>query len=231
MANPIRWSLLAAVACVIGCSTEEPPPPPASPVSTTPPLTVTGPDSLLGMLRLGVVADGSGLLPGPLQLRAAPSDSADTLVTVTRWQDVLAEEIAYEEPAIVVWRVAHPWYLVAARDSVRGWIRIPDGATMVPLTELLKDRLAYLTGAWDGTLHSTPGAGTGVAVVGVTRDEGEASASIEETRLVGETLWVHVQVHDQSPCESDGDPKVIGDGWVKAWTGGKPTVWYYSRGC
>ena len=230
MPNPIRWSLLAAAVVTAGCSPEEAPPP-APPVAITPPLTVTGPDSLLGMLRLAVVADGSGLLPGPLQLRAAPSDSADTLVTITRWQDVLAEEIAYEEPAIVVWRVAHPWYLVAARDSVRGWIRIPEGATMVPLAELLKERLAYLTGNWDGTLFSTPGVGTGVAVVGVTRDAGEASASVEGTRMVGDTLWVHVQVHDQSPCESTGDPKVIGDGWVKAWTGGKPTVWYYSRGC
>lgn len=230
MPNFIRWSLTAAAVVSAGCGPEESATP-APPVSIAPPLTVSGPDSLLGMLRLGVVADGSGLLPGPLQLRAAPSDSADTLVTVTRWQDVLAEEIAYEEPAIVVWRMAHPWYLVAARDSLRGWIRIPDGATMVPLSELLKERLAYLTGAWDGTLFSTPGSGSAVAVVGVTRDQGEASASVEETRMAGDTLWVHVQVHNQSPCESAGDPKVIGDGWVRAWTGGRPTVWYYSRGC
>ena len=88
MPNHIRWSVIAAMACAIGCGTEEPPPPPAPPLATAPPLTVSGPDSLLGLLRLGTVADGSGLLPGPMQLRAAPSDSADTLVTVTRWQDV-----------------------------------------------------------------------------------------------------------------------------------------------
>jgi hypothetical protein len=182
-------------------------------------------------MRLSTVIDGSGLLPEPLQLRAAPSDSSDTLVTITRWQDVIAEEIGYEEPAIAVWRVAHPWYLVAANDSLRGWIRIPDGASVVPLADLLMERLAYLTGAWDGTLSATPGRGTPVAVVGVTRDDGEASVSVQGARMVGDTLWVHVQVHDQSPCESTGDPKVIGDGWVRAWTSGKPTVWYYSRGC
>jgi hypothetical protein len=183
------------------------------------------------MMRLGTVADGSGLLPGPLQLRAAPSDSADTLVTITRWQDVLSEEIAYEEPAVVVWRVAHPWYLVATRDSVGGWIRIPDGATMVPMADLLKDRLAYLTAAWNGSLHAAPGDAVSRSVDGVVRDDGETSANVLDTRLVGDTLWVQVQVHDESPCTSTADPKVIGEGWVRAWTGGKPTVWYYSRGC
>lgn len=230
MPSTSRTIACVALAGLLGCRAE-PVPPPAPPVTTTTPLTVSGPDSLLGMLRLGVIADGSGLLPGPIQLRAAPSDSADTLVTVTRWQDVLAEEIGYEEPAIVVWRVALPWVLIATRDSLRGWIRAPDGSSIVLMPELLKDRLSYLTGVWDGTLFGTPGVGNATAVVGVTRDEGEASADVSETRMVGDTLWVHVQVHDQSPCNATGDPKVIADGWVKAWTGGKPTVWYYSRGC
>lgn len=222
--------MLAALVLAAACRSEQSPPP-APPVTTTSPLTVSGPDSLIGMLRLGATVDGSGLLPGPLHLRAAPSDSADTLVTLTRWQDVLAEEIGYEEPAIVVWRVAHPWYLVAAGDSVRGWIPIPEGATMVSMADLLVDRLSYLTSAWNGTLFPSPGAPTAAAVVGVSRDHGEVSADVKATRLVGDTLWVHLQVHDQSPCESTGDPKVIAEGWVRAWTGGKPTVWYYSRGC
>ncbi len=223
-------SSLAGLLLLVACR-DQAAVPPAAPVAIAPPLTVTGPDSVLGVLRLGVTADGSGLLPAPIQLRAAPSDSADTLVTVTRWQDVLAEEIGYEEPAITVWRVAHPWYLIAANDSVRGWIRIPDDAAMVPRAELPTARLASLTGAWDGTLYSSPGVGAPVAVVGVSRDNGEASAAVQETRMVGDTLWVHVAVHDQSPCESAGDPAIIANGWVKAWTAGKPTVWYYSRGC
>lgn len=194
-------------------------------------LTVTGGDSLLGLMRLGATADGSGLLPTSLDLHGGPGDTAPVLTTVTRWSDLMAEEIGYEEPAIAVFRVAHPWYLVETRDSVLGWVRLPEGATVVPLVELLPDRLSYLTTAWDGRLHATPGAGDAVTVSGFTSDDGEVSAQVHEARHVGDALWLRVSVHRESPCETLGEVEVVAEGWIPAWTGGKPTAWYYSRGC
>ena len=51
------------------------------PIDTTVPITVSRSDSTLGLLRLGVVADGSGLLPGPIDLRAEPIANSAMLVT------------------------------------------------------------------------------------------------------------------------------------------------------
>lgn len=226
VANLLLLPLLLA-----GCRDRVPPPAEPDSVPTAAPLTVSGPDSILGMLQLVQPADGSGLLPGPLQLRAAPGDSADTLVTVTRWEDVLAEEVGYEEVALVVWRMADPWYLVATRDTIRGWIRRPDSATVIPLGELLPNRLSYLTAAWDGTVRSEPGA-TATVVQGITRDDrNETPATVEESRLIGGRLWLRVSVLATSPCEGVEPPAVAATGWIPAYAGGKVTAWYYSRGC
>jgi hypothetical protein len=229
-----RHALLSATLtlAVVACGGRDRATPPPQPVATTPPLTVSGPDSILGMLQLVQPADGSGLLPGPLQLRAAPSDSADTLVTVTRWQDVLSEEVGYEEVALVIWRMADPWYLVATRDTIRGWIRLPDSATVIPLGELLPNRLSYLTAAWDGGVRTTPGAGEVTAVTGITRDDrNETPADVHESRLVNGVLWLRVTVFEESPCEGVIPPKAAATGWIPAYVGGKVTAWYYSRGC
>jgi hypothetical protein len=223
--------VLTTLTLVVACGQRDADAPPP-PVATTAPLTVSGPDSVLGMLVLEQPADGSGLLPGPLQLRAAPSDEADTVVTVTRWQDVLAEEVGYEEVALVVWRIAEPWYLIATRDTVRGWVRRPDSSTVVPLAELLPNRLSYLTRAWDGTVRAAPGTGVATRVEGMARDEaGETPADVHEARLVEGALWLRVSVFDQSPCEGVTPPRAVATGWIPAYTGGAVTSWYYSRGC
>lgn len=224
--------LLLLAVLLVGCRDRVPPPAQRDSVPTSPPLTVTGPDSILGMLQLVQPADGSGLLPGPLQLRAAPSDAADTLVTVTRWQDVLAEEVGYEEVALVIWRMADPWYLVATHDTVRGWIRLPDSATVIPLGELLPNRLAYLTSAWDGTVRDDPGAASATAVPGIARDgRDETPADVHESRMVDGRLWLRVTVLASSPCEGVEPPAVAATGWIPAYARGKVTAWYYSRGC
>lgn len=214
------------------CRGEVPEPPAPPPVTTASPLTVSGPDSLLGLLKLGgATADGSGLLPGPMQLRAAPDDQADLVVTITRWQDLVAEEIGYEEPAVAVWRVSQPWYLVATSDSVFGWYRAPSDAAMVPLAELLGNTLTYLTNDWDGRLHASPDASSASSAVSVAREDGEASVKLLDTATVAGNLWFKVAVHEESPCTGSFPPKVIAEGWVPAWNGGKLNVWYYSRGC
>ncbi len=203
-----------------------------TPADTTAPFLVRGGDSLLAMMRLGAPpSDGSGLLPAPLDLHGGPSSNTPTVTTVTRWSDLVAEEVAYEEPAIAVYRIAHPWYLVATRDSVMGWMELPREATVVPLVELLPERLSYLTTAWDGRVFDTPASGAGHPVDGLVLDHGEASVRVLRARQINDALWIELQVHGVSPCESMGDPPILATGWVPLWTRGKPTVWFYSRGC
>ncbi len=224
--------LLSAVAVwwTVGARTRLPH---AAAVDSTPiarPIAVGGGDSLLAMMNFDTPPDGTGLLPEPLDLRGGPSAASPVLVTVTRWSDLEAAETGYEEPSISIYRIADPWYLVSTRDSIMGWVHRPDGATVVPLADLLTDRLTYLTAAWDGMLHDTPGA-AGHPVEGLVLDHGEASVAVLGTRTVHGAEWVHVAVHQHSPCESATDPTVLATGWVPMWTGARPTVWYYSRGC
>jgi hypothetical protein len=220
-------ALVALVACRDSST-----PPPESPVETSTAITVSGIDSMIGLLNLGgPVADGSGLLALPLQLRAAPSSTADTIVTVTRWVDLIAEEIDYEVPAVVVWRDANPWYLVSTHDSVRGWIELPDGGSVTLIPQLFENRLTYLTPAWDGRLFAAPDSSAEVTRAGGRDGDSEASVEVRESRMVDGTLWLRVALHDRSPCEGTTPPRYVADGWVKAWTGARNTVWYYSRGC
>ena len=200
------------------------------PIDTTVPITVSRSDSTLGLLRLGVVADGSGLLPGPIDLRAEPIANSAMLVTVTRWSDLMAEEIAYEEPALIVYRVDRPWVLVSTRDHVRGWIKIPDGAAMVPLAELLPERLTYLTEEWDGRLHGEPGS-MEFTEPAPQSGAGRPSINVTETREIAGALWLRVELLADSPCEGNTPPAVVAEGWIPAWLSGQPTAWYYSRGC
>lgn len=229
---PRYTRLVLAALLLAACRGEAPEPPAPPPVATTSPLTVSGPDSLLGLLRLdGATADGSGLLPGPMHLRAAPDDEAELLVTITRWQDVVAEEVGYEEPAVAVWRISAPWYLVATSDSVFGWFRAPADAVLVPLAELLGSSLTYLTPDWDGNVYQSPGGSSARTTVPVQRDDGEASVEVLDTATVDGSLWLKLAVHEESPCFGTIPPRVIAEGWVPAWSSGKLNVWYYSRGC
>lgn len=220
-----------ALLALAGCR-DAPIPATPPPVTTTTPITVGGRDSILGLLNPGgPQADGTGILALPLQLRAAPYPEADTLVTVTRWQDVIAEEIDYEVPALTIWRAAAPWYLVSTQDSVRGWIELPEGGQVTLIPELLNDRLTYLTPAWDGQIHVAPDFSAATTRPGITDADGEVSVEVRESRTVDGRLWLRVALHDRSPCEGTTPPKNVADGWVPAWTGGQTTVWYYSRGC
>ncbi len=226
-----RWTLVLLALTAAGCR-DQPDPAPPGPVPTSRPLTVTGIDSVLGMLDLGgPAADGSGIIPLPLNLRAAPQSGADTLVTVTRWQDVMAEEIGYESPALVVLRAADPWYLVSTHDSIKGWIELPEGGKVELIPELLDNRLTYLTAAWDGEIHAAPDPGSATSRPGIRDSTSVVSVEVRESRNIAGTLWLRVALHDRSPCFGTAPPRNIADGWVRAWTAGKPTVWYHSRGC
>ena len=139
-------------------------------------------------------------------------------------------EHAYEEEAVTVYGVQDGWYLVGLRDGGREWLDARAAERYLPLEELVVNRLNWLTEAWDGRLRDTPDLQSPSSPA--PRPEGrETPANVLEARRAGGTLWLRVEVLERSPCEG-GTPPVVASGWTPAWgPDGKPTAWFYSRGC
>lgn len=173
--------------------------------STPPALPPVGSrDSLLGLFTL-------------------PPDSLTRLET---------REHGYEESSAVVYGIDGGWLLVGLPDGGRTWLRRRLGE-FVPLEPLLRERLTYLSEAWDGTLRFAPD--TAATPEALARREPAAGAGegppvrLLGTRMVNGALWLEVEVLDQV-CEG-GESRPVARGWLRAWSNGVPTVWYHSRGC
>ncbi|HEU4830042.1 MAG TPA: hypothetical protein VFT04_12690 [Gemmatimonadales bacterium] len=138
-------------------------------------------------------------------------------------------EHGYEESSAVVYGASGPWVLVGLADSGRTWLRRDRGA-LIPLEALLREGLSHLTDAWDGTLRFAPDAASSVVPIPHAGDAGEdVPAVLLGTRMVDGTLWLEIEVLDQI-CGADTS-RAVAKGWIPAWTGGKPTMWFHSRGC
>jgi hypothetical protein len=180
-----------------------------------------------------LAADGTPILP-PLPAPGTP-DTLLGLVTVPT--DSLApfetKEHAYEEKAVTVYKRDGNWYLVGTRGGARAWVHTLSTSRFFPLEELVVNRLNWLTEAWDTHLRDTPDLNGPAKEAPVPRAGGqEVPASVLESRTMGGMLWFRVEVYRDSPCETGGKPTVIATGWIPAWgRDGKPTAWFYSRGC
>ena len=118
--------------------------------------------------------------------------------------------------------------LVGLADNGRAWLPRNRGE-FLPLEPTLRDRLTYLTEARDGTVHFEPDAASSRVPVPSLGDAGEALAALLGTRMVDGALWLEIEVLDRI-CEAD-TARTVARGWIRAWTDGKPTMWFYSRGC
>jgi hypothetical protein len=177
--------------------------PDARPMPPTLPANGT-PDSLLGLLVL-------------------PPDSLPRYET---------REVEYEVAAVSVYGQAGDYYLVGLRDGGREWLPARSAGAYYPMEQVILNRLNYLTEAWDRQVRDTPDLAAQARQVTLPpQPDPEIPAKVLEARLAGGTLWVHVEVHNQSPCEGE-TPKVVTTGWVPAWGAKRaPTVWFFSRGC
>lgn len=178
----------------------------AESAAVMPPLPAPGtPDTLLGLVTV-------------------PPDSLDPFET---------KEHAYEEKAVTVYRRDGNWYLVGTSKGGRAWLHTSSTGRFFPLEELVVNRLNWLTEAWDTHLRDMPDLNAPAREAPMPRAGGqEVPANVLESRTVGGVLWFRVEVQRDSPCETGGTPPVIATGWIPAWgRDGKPTVWFYSRGC
>lgn len=169
-------------------------------------------------------------------IRRSPQMNAVTIDRVRRAADLVSREVSYEQPAAVVQARRANWYRVVLRDGRAGWLAAPASAQWHPYATVVVQRLNYLTGAWSGHVWPSPGAGLPLRLPltrpdanGVRREE--YPAEILDTARVAGALWLKVAVLSRDPCESGSAP-AIATGWVPAFgLGGRPTAWFYSRGC
>jgi hypothetical protein len=167
----------------------------------------------------------------------APGARDSLLGLVTVPPDSLARfetrEHAYEEKSVTVYGQQGNWFLVGTKAGGRAWLHTLATGRFLRLEELVVNRLNWLTEAWDTRLRDTPDANAPALEADVPRAGGqEVPANVLESRYAGGTLWFRVEVQRDSPCEAGGSPPVIATGWIPAWgRDGKPTAWFYSRGC
>lgn len=203
--------------------------------------------TLVGLLDLKALAHGGVVpvhsrLPEDVTADTAPAAPTDALAaappglpvldTVRSYADVVSREVGYEVGAAVVLARVAGWSRVRLADGRTGWVAPADAGTFFPYEELPVRRLAYLTGSWSGYLWPDPGAGIPARSARKgTEPREEYAVEVRESLVVGDLVWFRVALYEEGPCEG-GDPGFEAGGWVPGYgADGKPTAWYYSRGC
>lgn len=188
--------------------------------------------------------------PARIKIYSQPKAQSKIIATISSADEIESREHAYELSSAIVYARANGWYLIGLpRDHFnKGWIGPTDAGKFRSLAELLEEGLTYLTEDWDRQILNIPGTSDARPVAGQnpkdTRENSEnrdkedvpeetakkIPVKLLETRVIGETLWLHIAVFD-SICEVS-TPKQIDQGWIPAHAkNGRPTVWFYSRGC
>ncbi len=140
-------------------------------------------------------------------------------------------EFTYEQPGVIVRNRKGEWFEIAL-NSGYAWVHVQDADTRyLPVEQLLKESLTYLSGQGPLTLLSSPKHGK---AVWSKNPQGRNNLPVEITafeKLDGE-LWVQVDVLDVEPCTEVRTGIRPVSGWVPFYyTNGMPSIWFYSRGC
>jgi hypothetical protein len=113
-------------------------------------------------------SDGAAIPPDRrgVQLRGRPSANSRVVARVTTREALEVVEFQYEQDGAVVFARERDWSLVRTRGGVDGWLAPADAAAFHSLQELLEGSLAFLTSAWNGRLHTSPGVADEIGVPG-----------------------------------------------------------------
>ncbi|MCP5346129.1 MAG: hypothetical protein R3F41_00925 [Gammaproteobacteria bacterium] len=180
--------------------------------------------SLIGLAEL----DFSGLDQG-LPVYAEPDSNSLLLDSVNHIEAFTNREVAYEQPAAVVFAHTDFGFRIQLRDGRFGWIRISDTYNWHPYETLVVRRLGYLAQGWDGLVWPQPGAGN-PSRLSVESDRNQA-LEVSDSLQIGASTWFKVNILDQQGCESSQSKNIL-SGWIPAYgTNGQPAVWFHSRGC
>ena len=193
-----------------------------------------GPGPVLGIVEIPKVfafdqKTGRFESRGALTLYTRPDSNSREAATITAPQAIDDAEYGYEEPGALVYGREAGYYLIRTARGV-AWLAPGDAGPFHSFEMLVSDGLAYLTGAWDGFVSTSPG---NAARTRVPRNaQGNDDVEVTGFRTVGGRLWFQVDVMSQRVCTSDPPAPAKARGWIRAHDdSGAPTVWFHSRGC
>ena len=174
-----------------------------------------------------------GELQQPAILRAGPAADAAVVREVFSFDDVPQTEVDYEHIGLAVYERRDGWFRVIV-DGAPAWLAPEEAGPFHDLATLLTTNLSYLDYGWDGLLFDAPDRGATKARIDpdwrVAMGE-QIEVDVRASRLVGDALWLRVDVIWPSPCSGE-DPVAVASGWVPAYGAkGGSNAWYYSRGC
>jgi hypothetical protein len=145
-----------------------------------------------------------------------------------------SEESGYEIPAAIVYERANSWYRIALQRG-SAWVAHPNRKDFLPYPELLlNDRLTYIRGDWDGRLWTAPETGTRLRMATDSYRELEQNIPVDviAIRRVQQQTWIQVRVTTQCDGPEEKKEETPITGWIPAYrSDGRPSAWFYSRGC
>lgn len=184
-------------------------------------------ETLIGLLDLAPLAHG-----GNLDLYPAPDESATPLARIEDYAALENREYSYEQAGAIVYAKLPGWYKLRLADGRFAWAPVANTGTFFAYPELAINRLNYLTGNWSGFVWPEPGAGLPTRDLRVG-NEGRAEYPVEvhEMALIGGMPFLRITVLQGEIC-SGTEARKGTSGWIPAFgRNGKPTAWFWSRGC
>ena len=172
---------------------------------------------------------------------AQPGDQGcyETSIVVRRRGDNSAERLPTDETGeeyvkAVVYEKKGNWFRIAIPHG-SAWIERPGSSEFFSYPEELSSDsfLTYLRAGWDGSIWSSPGAGTGGPAPAAWRSLGKDDIPVRviATQVVEGEKWVRIMFETELCATSLGNlPRL--EGWLPAYRSSRNTsVWFYSRGC
>jgi len=139
---------------------------------------------------------------------------------------LLTKEYRYEAPAAIVLETQNDWFKLKTSTG-SAWIQKTKQGQYFPLENLIKNKMAYIESTSGIKVFREPSIYDSIGLV-----SNSDSVNIIKTVNIDNKYWIHIQIMENSICESNESPEVLYEGWIQAHTDtGKLTTWFYSRGC
>jgi hypothetical protein len=197
-----------------------------------------GPGPVLGIVEIpdlfAIDPEKGGYAPrAVITIHTGPDSGTKAVADITSPQAIDEAEYAYEEAGALVYGLAHGYFLIRSSRGV-GWLSPDQAGSFHSLETLIAGELTYLTDAWDGFVHASPGSAKRTRVMPQRLSDGDDARDVrvKVLRSVNGKLWAEVEVISHNMCVSLDPPTVIARGWIGVHDAtGAPTVWFPSRGC